>query len=448
MNVLTLQLSFKRLIIFGVIIRILLMPFIAHPFDVYQWYTYVTEILNNGVSLSFLGINPVWKILLVPIAFIYDFFSKILNVYPIQISTLPEIFDPSYGISVITDPVFNFIIKIPIIIADILSALLIYRLAFFFTQNKLVAKRSAILYFFSPIVIWISAAWGQYDSLAVFLSLFSFYLLLVKKKYFISSIILYLATLVKIYPIIFLVPIIISIIRFDKNRKLKIFYFLIPFIPLVFYELNFQGTIISFIQNLLIPNVFFFTSGFGLTYWSVSLLVSLDSVWSGLLMNMLLLFFFSLSLYYIVIKTKTRFQTIIVGSFLFTSAFFLSLPFIFEQRSLMLLSLFSLVIIFHPSSKKNFILLSFIAFLFSQKNFPFYLLPLASRFPNEFSIIFSNMSNFVVRTSTYLAPTNIGASILFIIGTIFSIILLLQFFVIFKQANSLNNYDRREKKSE
>lgn len=434
------SLGSTHLIVLGVVIRLALIPFFAHPYDMYAWYSYVEGILKQGISLSIFGINPLWNFLLILIAYIYDWLSNILHISVIPVSILPSNFDPSYGITVVTDTVFNTLVKIPLIVADILSAFLIYRIAYFYTRDYFVSRRPAFLYFFSPIVIWISAAWGQYDSLAVLFTLLSFYLLLVSKRMVMSALSLYVAVLIKIYPIIFLVPILLSILRFDKARRWKVASFLFFLIPVGLYLLFFQeGAFFSFLKSLILPSGLLFTSGFGLTYWSVSLIMPIDIFWSRLIMNLVMLSLVLLSLYYVIRRAKTRFDVVVLGSFLFTAALFLSLTIVTEQRSLILLALLSLAIIYRPSPRIYLIFLSFAAFLYAQKNFPFYLLPLASRFPDSFSFLFSYASPYVVRSSEFLAPTFSSGLFLFIVGSSFSGILLVLFYKVFRMNYSLNN---------
>lgn len=428
--------TFKHAIAFGILIRLVLMPFFGHPFDMFAWYTYIENILENGVSLSVFDIKPVWKLFLIQSGYIYDWFSKLLLINPIPVSTLPANFDPSYGITVITDPLFNIIVKTPLIIADIVSAFIIYKFVFYYSKDYVISKQAALLYFCSPIVIWISAAWGQYDSLAVLFTLLSFYLLLVRKKIFFSSLALYLAMLVKIYPIIFLIPIIISIWRFDKDRFWKISRFLVLLFPIILYLVLFQGILLlEFFNGQIIPQFFLFTIGFGLTYWSAALFLPISPFWAGLTANIIMLILLSISSYYLIKKSKTRFETIIFGSILYTISVFLAVVYVPEQRSLILLSLLSLAIIKWPKVKYYSILLSVIAFFYAQKNFPYYLLPIASRFPDYFRPLFSSASYFAERTSTYLAPNFIGGLILFVLGLIFSVIILRIFIKIFRTDN-------------
>ena len=430
------SLRLRYIFLIGIAIRFVFVPFFAHPFDMFAWYNYIEEIKVNGISISSIGIIPVWHSFLILISYIYEWFSNLFQISAIPVSDLPANFNPSYGITVITDPIFNTLIKTPLIIADTLSAFLIYKISIFYTKDYSISKSSAALYFFSPIVIWISAAWGQYDSLAVLFTILSFYLLLVSKRIVFSSLALYIAFFIKIYPIIFIIPIIISILRFEKDRQWKMMSFIVILIPLSIYLIFFDGiAIYSIAEGLLFPSNFFFTSGFGLTYWSVVLITPIDIFWSTLISKIVMIVLVSLSFYYVIKRAKTQFDVVIFGSLFFTIALFLSLTIVSEQRSLILLALLTLGTIYRPSLRNYIIFLSITAFLYTQKNFPFYLLPLASRFQDSFSFLFAYVAQFVNRSSDFISPTPNSGYILFIIGSSFSILLIMLYWKIIKSNN-------------
>ena len=433
MSSLKLLSNFRHMLILGIIIRLVLVPFLAHPFDMFAWYRYVDEIQNTGVSISSVGIIPFWNSFLIIVANIYGTLSNILHISAIPVSELPSNFNPSYGITIITDPIFNTLIKTPLIIADALSAFLIYKISFFFSKDYSISRRSAYLYFFSPIVIWISAVWGQYDSLAVLFTLLALYYLLVSKRMALSAVSLYIAVLIKIYPIVFVIPIILSIYRFDKQRRREIGYFLVFLLPLGLYMILFQSNaFLNFLWAIINPSGLSFASGFGLTYWSVTLLTQIDVLLTNIVMYLILSILVIFSINYIVKRSKSLFDGVISGSFLLIASVFLSYPVVSEQRSLILLAFLSLMITSHFSLKTNFILLSSLAFLYTQKNFPFYLLPLASRFPDSFSFLFSSISPLINRSTDVIAPTFNSGLILFIIGTSFSIILFITVLSIYR----------------
>jgi hypothetical protein len=122
----------------GVAVRLALMPITAHPFDMYVWYNDSKSILANG-PLYLEGFPPLWyHYLMVPVAYLYSGLSAVLPTGTIPMSSLPPAlyFYPSYTISVVPGMLFNFIVKIPFLISDILIALLLYKIVGEYTGKK------------------------------------------------------------------------------------------------------------------------------------------------------------------------------------------------------------------------------------------------------------------------------------------------------------------------
>ena len=125
-----------KIFMIGLIVRICLMLFFAHPFDMYSWYSYCVDYLNHGFNVDILKTPyPLWPIVLSLLAELYVYMLKFIPASPVLINTLPDIFNPYYKITVIPGPLFNFIIKFPMLITDILSSVFIYRIIKTFILN-------------------------------------------------------------------------------------------------------------------------------------------------------------------------------------------------------------------------------------------------------------------------------------------------------------------------
>ena len=103
----------------------------------------------------------------------------------------------------------NFLFKLPIILADIGIALLLYKM----TKGS---EKSLISYLFNPLVIFVSAAW-MFDSIAAFFLVLALYLF-ERKRYDFSAVALSFGFLTKIFPI-FALP--IFCIEFIRRRSWK-----------------------------------------------------------------------------------------------------------------------------------------------------------------------------------------------------------------------------------
>jgi uncharacterized membrane protein len=265
------------------------MPISAHPFDMYVWYEDSQRIIANG-PLYLQGFPPLWyHYLMIPVAYLYSGLSAILPTGTIPMSSLPSALDfyPAYHISVVPGMLFNFIVKIPFLISDILVALLLYKIVGEYTGKKSLAQVAAILWLLNPFVIWISASWGMWDTLPALFSLAAMYLL-IKRRFALSAVSLSLGVATKLYPAIFLVPLIFYIYKTsnptvrkkDLSKFVGVFFAasLLLFLPYLgtaanfvadFFMLGSGGTV-----HTIIP-IGPFT--FGLTYWSPIAYLNLDS---------------------------------------------------------------------------------------------------------------------------------------------------------------------------
>ena len=273
----------------GIAVRLILMPISAHPFDMYVWYNDSQSILANG-PLYLQGFPPLWyHYLMIPVAYLYSGLSAILPTGTIPMSSLPSALDfyPSYHITVVPGMLFDFIVKIPFLISDVLIALLLYKIVGEYTGKKSLAQTAAILWFLNPFVIWISASWGMWDTLPALFSLAAMYLL-IKRRFALSAVSLSLGVAAKLYPAIFLVPLIFYIYKTSnpnmRKKDLGMFVGVFFGASLLLF-LPYLGTAINFVADF-----FLLGSGstvhtiipigpfsFGLTYWSLTTYLNLDS---------------------------------------------------------------------------------------------------------------------------------------------------------------------------
>lgn len=116
--------------------------------------------------------------------------------------------------------------KFPNNLADILTAILIYKITI--KKSPRWALWGLIFYLFNPALIFNSSIWGQADSFLSLLMLTSFYLLLEKKKILFSSLVFSFAFLIKPQAI-FILPIII-VLLIKKHKLNGVFNFVFIFL--------------------------------------------------------------------------------------------------------------------------------------------------------------------------------------------------------------------------
>jgi Gpi18-like mannosyltransferase len=137
-------------------------------------------------------------------------------------------------------PLLDFFFKLPNVMADVGIGYLLYKLA----KNSKHEKAVLFIWLFNPYTIQISAVWGLFDPLCTFLAFYSVYLLS-KRKFFLSAMFLSLGVATKMYPLFFLVPILIYVYK-EQGLGKSFKYFIISF----FVGLLIFGSFLLFLGGL------------------------------------------------------------------------------------------------------------------------------------------------------------------------------------------------------
>jgi len=257
------------------------MPISAHPFDMYSWYINAVGIIRNGPT-SMQLFPPFNRYMMIPVAYSYNWFAGFFSSGTIPMASLPSAlnFYPSANIQYVPGMLFNSVMKTPFLISDVAIAFLLYKIVEELTHNKGLAEKAAFLWFLNPFVIWISSAWGMWDTLPALFSLVAFYFLL-RKKYALAAVFLSLGVASKLYPALFLVPIAVYIFRLSPvgdrwKNCLKFFSVFTGATVLLF--IPYFGMIESFFTDYFLvhptvsgvaPNHLTIAVAYGLSYWSV-----------------------------------------------------------------------------------------------------------------------------------------------------------------------------------
>jgi len=400
------------------------MPFIAHPFDVYAWYNYCSSVLNHGFSLNSVldSVRPLWPLTLAVMAYGYGFLSAITGLKAVPVDDLPSQMNPQWGIRYVPGPLFNVVIKIPLVLSDLAIVFLLYGMVSK-RYGVNVGEKAALLFYLNPAVIWISSAWGQYDSIPALFTVLSLYLL-VEKRLVQSSLSLLTAALFKIYPAAFLMP--VSVYLFKKETVKGLLKFLSVFLVsasvlLVF----FRGPISRFIYRFFSSSTFYGIFGFGLTYWSVSMLYPLNAEVFRFVSVGIMMLLISISFYFICkAKHNDLLKNLTFSSILIAASVFLSIRYPTEQRVVWLVPFLAMATSKGYFSQKLFWSLSLLAFLYMQKTFPQYLLPLATYDAGILLPVFQSTEKFRETVQGTLMPSPTSAVILSVLGVSFSILML------------------------
>ncbi len=165
-----------------VLIKFLFLPFFGDFYDLFlhsQWANFlIKNPINEIYSKTNCNLPPFW-------VYILWLFSKIHFLITNKI-----VF------------VYSEVLKIPAILFDIFTGLLIF---YFLIKEKIEEKKvflASLFFLLNPFVFYLSSFWGQLDSIYVFFILLSFIFLYYKKTIF-ASIFLALSFLTKLQGIIF-----------------------------------------------------------------------------------------------------------------------------------------------------------------------------------------------------------------------------------------------------
>jgi len=201
----------------GVIVRVALWTVPGHGWDVEQWWKLTHE--NNFGNSYHVGF--------------YYLFKAIELISPDQLT-------------------FNYILKLPIYLADLLSGLIILDLVRKgFGDTK--GLWAFVFYFLNPALIWLSTCWSQVDTIIILLSLASIWCLF-NKKAFLLGILSGLLLTTKPQVIFILVPLLLAALVYLKKDIWKSLLAAFISLSIVIFPL-FGLNYLSFI------NKFFFAYG-------------------------------------------------------------------------------------------------------------------------------------------------------------------------------------------
>ncbi|MFX1537140.1 MAG: glycosyltransferase 87 family protein, partial [Promethearchaeota archaeon] len=206
--------SISKVLLFGILIRLLLAVYLSHDWDFQVWYVSFADIVA-GLRSPYTAMNfsypPIWAFTLTPFA---SLFSLLANSHDGLVRV-------SLGGPIIaaTHPLFNLLVRLPLIASEVFIGLLIYDHVLKF-KNENMAYKAFILWFLNPFVIFVSCVFGQFDVLVTLMVVLAFVFFL-EKKYALCGLSIGLGALTKIYPIYLLPLYMIFTLKIDLKEKSK-----------------------------------------------------------------------------------------------------------------------------------------------------------------------------------------------------------------------------------
>lgn len=190
-----------KILILGLVIRIILMPLLTYGYDFTHWALTMQHIqAGHGLyGVDGFWYTPVW-------GYVLGGMSAFLNL--IGMAGYGQLFDAALPIenlewfaytATLTTLPFNFVVKIPLIITDVIIGYLIYRMIKERTGDEKKATYGFALWFLCPLVIYTSAVHGMFDNISVLFMVLSVYALY-KGHDFLAGASLAVAVLTKMFP--------------------------------------------------------------------------------------------------------------------------------------------------------------------------------------------------------------------------------------------------------
>ncbi|MFP4196421.1 MAG: hypothetical protein ACLFS6_02070 [Methanomassiliicoccales archaeon] len=193
------------LIVLGMGVRLILAPWTSWTFDMFPFYSASMDmLLGNGMyGHANFSYPPLFGMVMYPFVHLLSLFLDpalfgMVEHSMVGVSQTTKMITP-----LVTHPAFNLAVKLPLIIGDLILGLLLYRVVKEW-KGEVWAKRTFILWFLNPLVIWISSVSGQFDVLPALLTLCAL-LLFIRRNYFLCGLTLGIAFLFKIYPVYLIV---------------------------------------------------------------------------------------------------------------------------------------------------------------------------------------------------------------------------------------------------
>ncbi len=191
------------LLLIGLLIRVVISPFITYDYDVYAWALILSNVNSgNGLyELTGLYYTPVWGYCLSFFDGIINAFSSI-DVFGFRFTDLLPIEDNWYcgHIATLTTVGFGIAMKIPLIATDLLVGYLLYYLLKDYLGNEERALKGAAFWLFCPIVFYMSTVGTQFDCVSALFLLLTI-ILLRRNMNLLGGLIFALAGLLKFFPL-------------------------------------------------------------------------------------------------------------------------------------------------------------------------------------------------------------------------------------------------------
>jgi hypothetical protein len=204
----------------GLAVRLALMPWFNLELDLGYWVR-ITGLLDAGFTLyDTVGYyyTPIWGY----VVGLSSFIGSLLGVTDLA-TFVPELTPYVSGVYFLSEyvvsPAYSVTVKLPIILADTVTAFLLYDLVKDITNDRRKAVFAFALWYLCPFVILISSVHGMFDSISAMLILLTISFVH-KRRYILGGVSFSLAVLTKFFPVFFVFFLIAYVLKregLDRN---------------------------------------------------------------------------------------------------------------------------------------------------------------------------------------------------------------------------------------
>jgi hypothetical protein len=422
-------LRLRTVLLIGLAARLAIAPFFAHPLDVYSWYNFGEEAMNGSRSISSYLVPYEYSFFLFvfPATIAYNFLSAHLGSSTFAMSSLNPALNPGqlWNISVVPGPLFDLLVKLPLIASDLTIALLIYKIVLKHMSNKELAVTASAVWFLNPLSIWVSSGWGMFDTIPAAFTVLLLYFYLDEKPVP-AAISLAVAIAMKYYAAVLFPVVAIGLWRRNRTIGTKFIVtsvFLVLALMLPFLGMNLSRTAYFLAGSSLAGNGIHYS---GLGFWSVLTLSFADfdpSLVSFLALAVLL------TMVYFWYWKRSPVGGLVRETYSFIVpllALLLLYRFVAENYIIWLLPFLSLTYLKDRLTRGGYWSLSFVALLSSVSNslLPYYMLPVAPWIGGTLVWMLGIIGPFRAAPGGVLSPNwGVGKIVLSSLGVLSAVIL-------------------------
>ena len=186
--------------ILSLVVHLVMTALFSHTYDSEYWLIIMQNIeTGNGLyGLNGFYYTPVWGYMLS----FADMLMQVFGAIPVlgdRFTDLIVIEDYNGFQAVLASPDINFLLKLPLSVCDVLVGFLLYVIVSRHTGSERKGIVSMALWCFCPIVVYMSAIQGQFDTISVLLLLMTIFLIR-QDNPLLAGMVFALATWLKIFP--------------------------------------------------------------------------------------------------------------------------------------------------------------------------------------------------------------------------------------------------------